>query len=289
MPRTTLTEAMHMILRQAWQRHALSNAGWIALTVTLGLVSVQASACALVKAEIYDRAANRTLEQHRFRGQRYVAGEPGHEYSLRLRNCSDRRLLAVVSVDGVNVISGETAATNQTGYVIDAGASLEIQGWRKDYERTAAFYFTDVADAYAARTGRPENVGVIGVAAFRERAVTVIAEEEPAPIAPTVRGSHSQGSGAATPSATQDAATEGRRESAQRADSGPLGTGHGRGEYSPARRVEFARDSERPDAVVAIRYDSIERLVARGVIARPRIDWRNPEPFPALTGFVPDP
>jgi len=278
-----------MILRQAHKRHGLLTPSWIALAVIAGLASMQTSACSLVRAEIYDRTANRTLEQHRFRAQRYVAGEPGHEYSLRLRNCSDRRVLAVVSVDGINAISGETAAPDQTGYVLDAGASLEIQGWRKDYERTAAFYFTDVADAYAARTGRPENVGVIGVAAFRERAVTVIAEEEPAAVAPTVRGSHSPASGAAAPSATQDAASEGRRESAQRADSGPLGTGHGRGEYSPARRVEFARDSKQPDAVVAIRYDSVERLVARGVIARPRIDWQNPEPFPALTGFVPDP
>ena len=34
--------------------------------------------------------------------------------------------------------------------------------------QTAAFYFTDLADSYAARTGRPDNVGVIGVALFRE-------------------------------------------------------------------------------------------------------------------------
>jgi len=278
-----------MILRQARQRYGLLTPSWIALAVIAGLASMQASACSLVRAEIYDRTANRTLEQHRFRSQRYVAGEPGHEYSLRLRNCSDRRVLAVVSVDGINAISGETAAPDQTGYVLDAGASLEIQGWRKDYERTAAFYFTDVADAYAARTGRPENVGVIGVAAFRERAAPVIAAQEASPVAPEVQKSQSPASGAAASSAARDAAAESRRESAQRADPGPLGTGHGRGEYSPARRVEFDRESERPDAVVAIRYDSIERLVARGVIPRPRIDWQNPEPFPALTGFVPDP
>ena len=278
-----------MILRLPLNRHAGLAAGWIILAVVAGLFSTRTSACSLVQAEIYDRLTSRTLEQHRFRAQRYVAGEPGHEYSLRLRNCSDRRVLAVVSVDGINVISGETASPDQTGYVIDAGASLEIQGWRKDYERTAAFYFTDLADAYAARTGRPGNVGVIGIAAFRERATAVIAKQEPASVGPKVQSSQSPASGAAAPSATQDAAAEGRRESAQRADSAPLGTGHGRGEYSPARRVEFARESERPNAVLAIRYDSIDRLVARGVISRPRIDWQNPEPFPALTGFVPDP
>ena len=183
-----------MILRQARQRHGPLTPSWIALAVIAGLASMQASACSLVRAEIYDRTANRTLEQHRFRAQRYVAGEPGHEYSLRLRNCSDRRVLAVVSVDGINAISGETAAPDQTGYVLDAGASLEVQGWRKDYQRTAAFYFTDVADAYAARTGRPDNVGVIGVAAFRERAAPVIAAQEAAPWAPEVQKSQSPAS-----------------------------------------------------------------------------------------------
>ena len=46
---------------------------------------------------------------------------------------------------------------------------MEITGWRKSLERTAAFYFTDLGDSYAARTGRPQNVGVIGVAVFQER------------------------------------------------------------------------------------------------------------------------
>jgi hypothetical protein len=87
---------------------------------------------------------------------------------------SSARVLAVVSVDGVNVITGEDADPDQSGYVIEPDATVDIQGWRKDFERTAAFYFTDVGDAYASRTGRPGNLGVIGIAAFRERAVAVM-------------------------------------------------------------------------------------------------------------------
>ena len=40
-----------------------------------------------------------------------------------------------------------------------------------DYDHlneVAAFYFTQLPDSYAARTDRPDNVGVIGVAVFRE-------------------------------------------------------------------------------------------------------------------------
>jgi len=94
---------------------------------------------------------------------------PGNEYAIRIRNCSDRRVLAVVSVDGVNVVTGETAAPEQSGYVIEPYGYVTIEGWRKSLERTAAFYFSDPGDAYATRTGRPDDLGVIGVALFRER------------------------------------------------------------------------------------------------------------------------
>ena len=88
---------------------------------------------------------------------------------MRIRNCTGARVLVVTSVDGVNVISGDTAAPSQSGYVLEPWGSVEITGWRKSLSRTAAFYFTDLGDSYAARTGRPQNVGVIGVAVFQEK------------------------------------------------------------------------------------------------------------------------
>src|SRR6185295_2747740 len=51
----------------------------------------------------------------------------------------------------------------------------EITGWRKSYSEAAAFYFTALPDSYAARTDRPDNVGVIGAAVFRERVVPPVA------------------------------------------------------------------------------------------------------------------
>ena len=89
--------------------------------------------------------------------------------AVRIRNCTGARVLVVTSVDGVNVISGDTAAPSQSGYVLEPWGSVEITGWRKSMDRTAAFYFTDLGDSYAARTGRPQNVGVIGVAVFQEK------------------------------------------------------------------------------------------------------------------------
>lgn len=66
-----------------------------------------------------------------------------------------------------------------------------------------------------------------------------------------------------------------------------LGTGHGEREYSPTRHTEFVRDSDSPDEIITIYYDSRINLVARGIIPSPR--YAEPTPFPANAGFVPDP
>lgn len=123
----------------------------------------------LADVEIISRDSGQRLETWRHGGRLYVAGSPGERYAVRLINRSGGRLLTVLSVDGVNAVSGETAATGQAGYVLDPGRTAEIRGWRKSLDEVAAFYFTALPDAFAARSGRPQNVGVIGLAVFHER------------------------------------------------------------------------------------------------------------------------
>ena len=134
-----------------------------------GLAPMTACAAAPAEVVVYDRSARQMLPIHVHDGRRYVAGEPGHEYEIRIRSRDHRRLLAVTSVDGVNVITGETASAGQGGYIVDGRGVVTIDGWRKSLDDVAAFYFTALPDSYAARTGRPDDVGVIGVALFRER------------------------------------------------------------------------------------------------------------------------
>src|SRR5215470_13454747 len=83
-----------------------------------------------VAVEIVDRTEGRVLPIYDYGGRRYVVGKPGNEYSIRVRNSSGGRVLAVMSVDGVNVITGETASTNQSGYVFAPGENADIAGWR---------------------------------------------------------------------------------------------------------------------------------------------------------------
>jgi len=221
----------------------------------------------LADVEIYDRAAGRTLPVYESGGYWYVAGRPGNEYQVTIRNRERSDLLAVVSVDGVNVVTGETAAAAQSGYVIERGRSLSIAGWRKSMEKIAAFYFTDLGDSYADRTGRPDNVGVIGVALFRRK---------PDPLAELEQPKERAEAGAANDSAPRSAAPPAAEKK--------IGTGHGRSQTAPARYVEFERESDRPAEVIAIHYDTYANLVARGVI---RAERKLPSPFPG--GFVPDP
>jgi hypothetical protein len=98
-------------------------------------------------------------------------------------------------VDGVNVVSGETASIKQSGYVFDAWHRYGINGWRKSNNDVAAFEFTASPGSYAERTGRPRDVGVIGVALFLER-MPVPVQMVPVPVAPYHSRSQSQESAA---------------------------------------------------------------------------------------------
>ncbi len=267
----------------------------------------------IASMEIIDRGNRGELYVYEKDGQRYVIGTPGSEYTIRLRNLTGARILAVTSVDGVNVVSGETAAPDQSGYVLGPWESVDISGWRKNMQNTAAFFFTEHSNSYAARTGRPNDVGVIGVAVFREReyraqvwpknriasndamggrADAPASAAEPMPSAPMARqeapselAKEQQAPATAGSLDARDAFAE------RKALASKLGTGHGRIEDSAATRVRFERASSSPAETVIVRYDRRENLAAMGVLPTqwPRYAERSPNAFPGNRGFVPDP
>ena len=216
--------------------------------------------------------AGTELPVYGHRGQRWVAGEPGRGYQVRLSNQSDERLLVVLSVDGINAVTGQTAAPDQTGYVLAPWQTAEIDGWRKSMDEAARFVFTDLPDSYAARTSRPDNVGVIGIAVFAERVtrpVYPVTVSPPRPMSGT----------AARQAAEADAVVAPESMPSQR-----IGTGHGPRNWSPVSQTDFVRASRRPIQVTELRYDDEGGLRAAGVLLRQ--PWR-PNAFPG--GFVPDP
>ena len=236
----------------------------------------------LVDVDIVDRSQNELLPVYQQRGTAWVAGRPGSRYAVRLSNRSGARVMVVLSVDGVNAVTGETAGLGQVGYVLMPGQSTEITGWRKSLTEAAAFYFTALPDSYAARTDRPDNVGVIGAAVFRERErVPEVSRRSFDSAEPGLAQNADRARGAAESSASPAPAAK----AAGSLRDERLGTGHGEREYMPTSQTSFERASDRPNEVVRLRYDSHERLLASGVIRPRRAPWV-PEPFP---GFVPDP
>ena len=258
----------------------------------------------VAQVRIIDRDTGRELPVYRYRGDYWVAGQPGARYGVSILGQAQPlggRIEAVISIDGVNVITGQTASWRQTGYVLSTRQWHTITGWRKNDREVAAFHFTALPHSYAARTGRPDNVGVIGVALYREKPVPQITRpwRETPPIA------EEAGREGTWP---QDRAANGAAaESMQRApaptsksalpagplqDSERLGTGHGPREHSSVTYTTFERRSRNPEQIVTIRYDSHENLVSMGVISRQvPLQLVRPQPFPETLPrqYVPDP
>ena len=200
----------------------------IAGALLTGCASI-ADAGSLADVAIINRTTGERLPVYRHGGRMYVEGRAGERYAGELRNRTGGRILTVLSVDGVNAITGQTAAASQSGYVLGAGDRAEIAGWRKDMSDVASFYFTVLPDSYAARTGRPDNAGVIGVAVYREYT-------EP-------------------PRAMLEAPAQAKAGSA----GGPSGDSAGRLSAGATRT---------PAEAITIYYDSRQNLIAQGVIRR---------------------
>ncbi|AYQ30110.1 MULTISPECIES: hypothetical protein [unclassified Polaromonas] len=282
----------------------------------------------LADITVIDRNTGATLPVYSHGGEYWVAGQAGAKYAIAVYNKSTERVLAVTAVDGVNVVSGQTAAWNQAGYVFASGQQYRLTGWRKSSSEVAAFEFSALGDSYAARTGRPANVGVIGVALFREQQPEPVVQapavqppvvqkpmdparfDRPGEVPEWYRRSLSRPP--ASRQASPEAPVAGQAEQADRvgnaaeasaAESRPpavplpaakLGTGHGARENSAASQTTFVRRQVQPDEVIRIRYDSRENLIASGVIPQPAAAAPVapvPNAFPDSRGFsyVPDP
>jgi hypothetical protein len=265
--------------------------------------------------QLVDRDSGAPLAQYLSRGRAFSPGLPGSRYAIRLTNPTAGRLLVVLSVDGVNAITGDTAGWSQSGYVLAPGESADITGWRKSDDRIAAFEFTALGDSYAARTGRPANVGVVGAAVFTEAPPVPVVYQAPVvseprrslmPQSPRFDAGNSAEAAAPAPAPAPSAKVQGSSSAAaagelsRRAEVSPLadvdrtardklGTGHGASEWSPIAHTAFERRSPRPDQVLEIHYDSQANLMAAGIMPRPMAALPRSFPDAGTGGYVPDP
>ena len=226
-------------------------------------------------------------------GDTFVLGHLGDRYTIRVSNHTGRRVEAVVSVDGRDVIDGKPGDfARKSGYLVPAWGQVEIDGWRLSQQQAAAFRFSSVADSYAARMGSARNVGVIVVAIFPER----LYRPPPRPIypaipyrdgyqhrledhgsngvdkdelgaAPAARASASAQAPLADKAPAESEAKGAAGESYAPRKSRPgLGTEFGEAVSSQIREVEFARaNPSEPAAVIGLRYNDRAGLIALGI------------------------
>jgi hypothetical protein len=293
---------------------SLSRSAFVLLFAVLGVQLGLRCARAEPPYEIVleDEFGNR-LPVYSHRGEQFAQGREGQRYNVRVVNRSGRRVEAVVTVDGRDVLSGMPGDfAHQRGYLVPAHGSVLIEGFRTSLSEVAAFRFTQPEDSYSSRMGSPENVGVIGAAFFREAlAEPVYPAQIPRARAP--RGGTGAepghlGSGSAGVDAREQSAdkrgdsTEARRArpAAPAAEGAPyeprqefaehesnIGTEYGEQRYSAVHEVSFERAHPwTPERVLSLRYDDYRGLVARGILPRPTP--RGPSPFP-VNRFAPPP
>ena len=99
-----------------------------------------------------------------FNDKLFVEARKGEEYSIRIKNNTWQRILAVF-IDGLDILNGKSAEENGNGYVINGYGSLKADGFRVSNEKVAKFLFDYKGGSYAAskEDGSERNVGVIGV------------------------------------------------------------------------------------------------------------------------------
>lgn len=122
-------------------------------------------------------------KQYYHQGKTFIEAKDGSEYVIEVKNNHYKRVLAVGSVDSLNVLTGKTATPNDSGYIIGAYSSEKIKGFRFSDEEWAIFKFGYKFDgktyAQSKNDGSEKNCGVIGVKFFYEREPVVIYSNPP--------------------------------------------------------------------------------------------------------------
>lgn len=112
----------------------------------------------------------RSVREYNHNGNTFIESRHGSNYTIKIKNDNAHRVMAVVSVDGLDVITGKPAEDSDKGYIVDSYSSTEIKGYRLSDTGSAAFVFVSKDKSYTANaTGDSRNSGVIGIRVFEEK------------------------------------------------------------------------------------------------------------------------
>ena len=209
-------------------------------------------------------------------GKHYLEAREGASYVLRLSNRCDERLGVVVTVDGLNAISGGRDRGRGRMYVLDPWRQATVRGWRTSLHEVRRFTFVDEKSSYATRSGKANSrMGWIEVSVYRERrrwAWNRPHDEVDQRAGEPAEGAARAESAPSAPPPSADAAEAeagalGKSQSGARKRSYP-GTGWGSRAHDPVVVVDFAPESA-PAERTTLRYEYRRALVDLGVLPSP--------------------
>lgn len=112
----------------------------------------------------------RACKEYTHKGMSFIEARTGTNYTVKIKNDNSYRVMAVLSVDGLDVVTGKPAEETNTGYIIDAYSSLDVKGYRISDDNSASFIFTSKGKSYVQQAkSNATNAGVIGLRTYKEK------------------------------------------------------------------------------------------------------------------------
>jgi hypothetical protein len=216
-------------------------------------------------------------------GRYYLEAWRGAAYRVRLVNRSGERLGVLLTVDGLNAISGERSPRGARGrmYVLAPWDETVVQGWRTSLDEVRRFTFVDEDRSYATRSGKASGrLGWIEVDVYRERRPVARPwpywpPYTPYPPYPPDRPYEEDApeKSRSEPEAKDDSGSGARdgyggRVAPPRSAPGYPGTGWGPRADDPVRVVSFDPEAS-PSERITLRYEYASGLRALGIFPRP--------------------
>ena len=242
------------------------------------------------------------------------------DYTIRVKNDSYLPIEVVLSVDGLSVMSGESASIEERGYVVPGQSRIDIPGWRRGNDKVASFSFASPEKSYSAKMGKDtSNIGVIGCAIFMQKFIMTQPLINPNPwydnpypgwpwydnryhwyTITTTTGIDVSSNTVTTRSANMSKASDniniysnteidnepGVNICASAIDDEPkqsfdVGTAYGKEVNHATQNTTFDRAFEEPDQVISLFYKTKAVLIDEGIIKPAKpAKAKSPEPFP---------
>ena len=221
-------------------------------------------------------------------GRFYLEARQGGRYAVQIANRTHERLGVVLTVDGLNAISGDRDPSASRGaarrpgrmYVLHPWDSSSINGWRTSLDHVRRFTFVDERASYAARSGKANSkMGWIEVAVYRERPRPYVHRSDPYRTDPyegsgdraedREKAAEADRADRPAPRAEAEApAMKAPRAPGAGAESGYPGTGWGPREDDRAMLVDFEPQAS-PAERITLRYEYASALRALGILPAP--------------------